>query len=1432
MDLEKSLQELASPNLDTLFWSPRRMGRESAWWAHVPFAFWCMAACRPRLFVELGTHNGVSYSAFCEANLRTGLGSRCYAVDTWTGDEHSGRYDEEVYNDLRNMHDRRYSAFSEMLRCTFDEALPRFQEGAIDLLHIDGLHTYDAVRHDFESWQPKLSDSAVVLFHDTNVLRDDFGVHKLFAELAVHYPHFEFLHGHGLGVLALGKTAPESLKALCALSDDPVATGTLRERFAHLGARWHTLAREQLGHADLRGRLTETARKLTEAKAAAAHADATGKELRSEIACLDAIRDRNQARLVELRRLLVEARAETERQRTTAEELSRHLAQSKANLQSMHRAFARRYSSAFQEPSTGRKEWLKRQLLFGLQRFVPPLRAKIAAKLEVHRQRDLIQRSMFFNREWYLTQYPDVGAADIDPALHYLLHGASEGRDPGPEFSTAGYLRANPDVAAFGNPLLHYILYLEAEGREWSGAAPNGAASLDRLAAPPVASTVTDNQNLLSILYVSAEPTTPGNSYRVTRYVEAAVANGVKASWIPQASLSGHLDKLISYDVLVLWRTPWDEVIAQATAAMKDFGRTVVFDVDDLMVDPNLGSTSIIDGIRSQHLNEEMVRGHYSQIRRTMLAADICTATTHELAHHMRDADKPVFVLPNGFDQAAHDLSRGAARQWRRHRDGLIRIGYAGGSRTHQKDLGLAVDAIARVLLKRPECRLVLFRTPDGTTPLIDIEEYPPLNGLHDQIEWRPLQPLENLPNELARFDINLAPLEFGNPFCEAKSELKFFEAALVEVPTIASPTGPFRRAIEHGRTGFLAASADDWYFHLDKLAGDPALRAQVGRDAYHKALATYGPRQRALQFGRFVDQMRGGAAAARGFALDVYLRSRPHHLPRIYLSDVVFEQDKGGEAEVSVMIPLYNYEKHVVEALESVRGQTLETLDLIVVDDHSTDNSLAVALNWARANVERFNRVLVLRNAANYGLGLCRNSGFDAADTSYVMLLDADNRLLPECCARLLATMRHTGKAFIYPSIRQFGASDRLISAAPYVPQRFVPGNYIDAMALVSKEAWAMVGGIDHVRFGWEDYDLWCRFAEMGMAGEWLPEVLAEYRVHPQSMLTTQTLAAGNYRRLQENFTTRHPWVWLRDRHLARVGPYTDVRLSATDGLTRLDQLLAILRCPVSGQKLGYNEDRTVLRSYDGLQSWPIIKGRPVLSPLPLKREIHSLDDISDELPEAAQDIIRTTSGWVMNLSAGGSRKKFEHVVEVEHAISRYTDVVADAHALPFDDASFDAVIAMNTFEHYSDPRRVAAEVLRVLKPGGRVHIRTAFLQPQNKHRRHFYHCTRHGLEEWFRPFEIERLHVSENFCPNHTISRIAAELDQALRNEVSPTAEERFGRATVADFAQLWTNPSKRVSPLWTDLERLPQSTQEVMAAGFELIGRKPLNLPDLSA
>ncbi len=216
------------------FWTPTHLMSPSAWYEHAPFAFWLTEAIEPRTFVELGTHTGFSYLAFCQAVQRLGLPTSCYAIDTWTGDDHAGFYGEEVHAALSAINAIQYAAFSRLIRSLFDDARPYFRDGSIDLLHIDGRHAYEDVLHDFETWLPKLSDRAVVLFHDTNVRERGFGVWRLWEELAAEHPSFNFLHGHGLGVLAPGRSVPEGLRAL--FGADPEARSMICNAYARLGA--------------------------------------------------------------------------------------------------------------------------------------------------------------------------------------------------------------------------------------------------------------------------------------------------------------------------------------------------------------------------------------------------------------------------------------------------------------------------------------------------------------------------------------------------------------------------------------------------------------------------------------------------------------------------------------------------------------------------------------------------------------------------------------------------------------------------------------------------------------------------------------------------------------------------------------------------------------------------------------------------------------------------------------------------------------------------------------------------------------------------------------------------------------------------------------------------------------------------------------------
>jgi len=727
----------------------------------------------------------------------------------------------------------------------------------------------------------------------------------------------------------------------------------------------------------------------------------------------------------------------------------------------------------------------------------------------------------FFDSDWYLAQNPEVRAAGDNPLAHYLVHGAAAGRRPNPQFDGKFYLEQHPDVRAAGmNPLAHYLLHGRTEGR---------CIRADDDGPPVPAAVATPAPSGRRILFLSGEPRTPGHDYRVQMYSRALASRGYHVA----VTGADQPPNFTALDCLIIWRTPWSKRLARTVAAARNCGAKVVFDVDDLMFDPELARCSVIDGIRSQGFEEAAIAELYRQIQQTMLAADYCTCTTQPLANALRRFQKTTYVLPNGFDETRYARSRQAvAARRQRGSDGLIRIGYAGGSRTHQKDFACAAPAVARILREHPECRLVLFRLelPSGKFPCLDAHEFPELAGLDSQIEWRRMVPVQELPQELARFDVNLAPLEMGNVFCEGKSELKYFEAALVDVPTVASPTAPYAEAMQHGTSGFLAATCDAWHAALKRLVTEPELRQRMGQTAFLDVLWRFGPERRAELAGTVLEQVLASEGTPAARSLELELRratAKRHPTPDCADFTVVFEAGSVGNSEAAVVVPLYNYAGHVLEALESVQAQTVPFKELVVVEDCSTDDSLRVAEAWLRQHAASFTHVALLKNRQNSGLARTRNAGFAFADAPFILPLDADNRILPRYLETCLETIKRTGAAVAFATIQEFGDGNGLRSAQPWNPGRFIGGNYIDAMALLRRSAWAAVGGYQRMTvMGWEDYELWCRFVEAGLWGVWVPEVLAHYRVHGQSMLHTHTDINQNRRRLSEEMRKLHPWV------------------------------------------------------------------------------------------------------------------------------------------------------------------------------------------------------------------------------------------------------------------------------------------------------------------
>lgn len=251
---------------DELLWTPERLVPFEHWLGHIPFAFWLIKTLQPRRLAELGAHRGNSYCAFCQAITTLKLDTQAFAVDTWEGDLHMP-HEDGLLDDLRRYHAPRYDRFSQLLQMTFDEARQHFAPGSLDLLHIDGTHTYDAVRQDFETWRDTLSSRGVVLFHDIAVHKADYGVWRFWAEIAREYPHFAFTHSYGLGVLGVGADLPQPLMDLFAMEQVPELATRVRAIFDVRGQGLVARLRLEQAEAEQR-RLEDALRPTSDAEAA------------------------------------------------------------------------------------------------------------------------------------------------------------------------------------------------------------------------------------------------------------------------------------------------------------------------------------------------------------------------------------------------------------------------------------------------------------------------------------------------------------------------------------------------------------------------------------------------------------------------------------------------------------------------------------------------------------------------------------------------------------------------------------------------------------------------------------------------------------------------------------------------------------------------------------------------------------------------------------------------------------------------------------------------------------------------------------------------------------------------------------------------------------------------------------------------------------
>ncbi|MBO0729002.1 MAG: methyltransferase domain-containing protein [Acidimicrobiaceae bacterium] len=269
--------------------------------------------------------------------------------------------------------------------------------------------------------------------------------------------------------------------------------------------------------------------------------------------------------------------------------------------------------------------------------------------------------------------------------------------------------------------------------------------------------------------------------------------------------------------------------------------------------------------------------------------------------------------------------------------------------------------------------------------------------------------------------------------------------------------------------------------------------------------------------------------------------------------------------------------------------------------------------------------------------------------------------------------------------------------------------------------------------------------------------------------------------------------------------------------------RLLDILACPQCGGhpldlRNGAMTCPDCRRSYEVLQGVPVLReGTANLMPE---------DHVSN--PIERRDVIArlaTLDGYSLNLGAGSTDYIIPSSVELEYNVFRNTDVAADAHHLPFRDSVFEAVVSFNTFEHLYDPPVAAREIYRVLKPGGRLLLQTAFIQPLHEEPHHYYNVTEYGLRHWFSDFQIERCTAPDNLNATLALGWLSTEILYRVELALGSDVSKALGATTLDQWRGLWGNREGRAGLIWEVMKRLPDDVQKRFSQGLELDAVKPL-------
>ncbi|MFW5885306.1 MAG: glycosyltransferase [Patescibacteria group bacterium] len=318
--------------------------------------------------------------------------------------------------------------------------------------------------------------------------------------------------------------------------------------------------------------------------------------------------------------------------------------------------------------------------------------------------------------------------------------------------------------------------------------------------------------------------------YRAWHYAEELNLNGIKTAVAYQDNpfLARYSAK---FKVFIFHRTLYTGKVKKLIEKIKEQNKEIIFETDDLVYDPEF--LKYMDYYKNMNFLEKKL--YENGVGGEILDDDyvkVCTTTTTFLAKKLKEKGKQVFLVPNKLCKQDIEWTEEILKGKKKENKDEIIIGYFSGTISHNKDFATIEKPLEEIMKKHPQTKLFLAGPLDINHNLV--------KKFGDRIINTPYVPRKEHFKNIAKVDINISPLEKDNPFCESKSELKFFEAGALKIPTVATATQTFSEAIKDGIDGFVAKDSKEWTNKLEKIIINKELREKIGEKAYEKTLRDY----------------------------------------------------------------------------------------------------------------------------------------------------------------------------------------------------------------------------------------------------------------------------------------------------------------------------------------------------------------------------------------------------------------------------------------------------------------------------------------------------------------------------------------------------------------------------------------------------------------